>query len=421
MTISYNLAPNGRWSARIATGFAAVGGSVFTYQDRTRIPKATFQDPAGLILNTNPIILDSAGEATIYWANDQFYTIEVFDANGFLIYSEDNYPVIGGTGGGGDIIINETFENIVLNNQFLRWGNNDFNKDATSTTVYTRLGTNELVADLWGFKRNNTNCTVVISQKQFNVGQSQVPGNPINYLNYECTNVGAGAETFKNIYQSYPSSQLFSNTEISFSIWAMSSNNDPLIISIEQFFGTGGSPSATVTTQILTTTLTSIWTQYTGQITVPSVAGKVVGNNGDDSFNLCINVPLNAIANSSFAAVQLNEGNELVSLATTTVLDQLSRNTQITLTQSQTGDCIFSIGSGDRPGWLLCNDTTIGSSFSGSNYTGNHCLPLFLLLWTLNPTFLPIFDSSGNPTTRGVSAIADFNADKRLSLTKTLG
>lgn len=423
MTIAYNLAPNGRWSAREATGKSAVFGKVYTWQNQTRIPKATYQDPAGLIENTNPIELDSSGCANIYWADDEYYTIEVYALNGQEIYTQDNYPVIGNGGGGGDIIINETFENIVLNNQFLRWGNNDFNKEATDTTVYTRLGTQEVLLDSWFFKRNNTNTTNIVSQQQFNVGQSVVPGNPINYLNFQCTNVGSGAETFKTIYQPFPSAQLFSNTSISFSIWAMSSNSDPLNIYIEQFFGTGGSPSDTVTTTVATSiTLTPEMTQYTGQITVPSVAGKVFGSNGDDALNLCIGLPLNAIANSSYSAVQLNQGDELVTLPTTTVWDQLLRNTQTTLFPTfQTGDYLLTLSSSFRAGWLQCNDSTIGSSFSGASNGGNRVLPLFLLLWTLSASFVPIFDSSGAPSTRGVSAIADFNADKRLQLTTTLG
>lgn len=421
MAISYNLAPNGRWSARENTGFAAVGGKVYTYQNQTRVPKATFEDSSGTTFNTNPIELDSAGEANIYWANDQFYTIEVYDKGGFLLYSQDNYPAIGAGGGGGDIIINETFKNIVLNNQFLRWGNDHFNQDPTATTSYTRLGTNDVTADDWSFKRNNTNATVVVSQKRFNVGQSQVPGNPINYLNYECDNVGSGSETFKAIYQSYPSAQLFSNTEISFSIWAMSTSSDPLNVYVEQYFGSGGSPSATVTTQILLTTLTPVWTKYTGQITVPDVSGKVFGSNGDDSLNLCIGLPLNSISNLSISGVQLNQGDELTALTTSTVWDDLFRNTNTSLSAFQTGDYILSIFNGNRPGWILCNDLTIGSSFSGSSHTGNNVLPLFLLLWTLSETFVPIFTSSGAASTRGSSAIADFNADKRLSLTRTLG
>lgn len=419
MTIAYNLAPNGRWSAREVTGKSAVFGKVFTWRNQTRIDKSTYQDPAGLVENTNPVDLDSSGCANIYWADDEYYSIAVYAANGQEIYTEDNYPVIGSGGGGGDIVINETFENVVLNNQFLRWGNNDFNKDATSTTVYTRLGLNDTIADCWTFQRSNTNTANIVSQLQFNVGQSQVPGNPINYLNFQCTNVGAGAETYKTIYQAYPSAQLFSNTEISFSIWAMSPTSDPLDIHITQYFGAGGSP--VVITPVVTATLTADWTQYTGQITVPSVAGKVFGTNGDDAFLLSIGLPLNAVANSSFSAVQLNEGNELVTLTTTTVPDQLLRNTQTALSPYQTGDYLLSISSAPRTGWLVCNDSTIGSSFSGASQVGNNVLPLFLLLWTLSASFVPIFDSSGAPSTRGVSAIADFNADKRLQLTLTLG
>lgn len=49
-----------------------------------------------------------------------------------------------------------------------------------------------------------------------------------------------------------------------------------------QNFGTGGSPSASVTTVIGTTTaLTSTWTLYTFQVTIPTTAGKSYGSNGN--------------------------------------------------------------------------------------------------------------------------------------------
>jgi hypothetical protein len=168
--------------------------------------------------------------------------------------------------------------------------------------------------------------------------------------------------------------------------------------------------------------LTPVWTKYTGQITIPTVAGKVFGSNGDDSLNLSIGLPLNAIADLSISSVQLVQGTELPNLPTLSVPDQLLRNTETALSPYQTGDYILSLSSNDRKGWLLCDDRTIGSSFSGATHLGNIYLPLFLTLWnSISSLYVPIFTSSGSPTTRGVSAIADFNADKRLALTTTLG
>ena len=47
-------------------GKPLAGGKVYTYEANTTTPKVTYKDPYGLTPNTNPIILDAAGEADIY-------------------------------------------------------------------------------------------------------------------------------------------------------------------------------------------------------------------------------------------------------------------------------------------------------------------------------------------------------------------
>jgi len=69
-------------------------------------------------------------------------------------------------------------------------------------------------------------------------------------------------------------------------------------------------------------------------------------------------------------------------------------------------------------GYLWCNGTTIGSASSGGTARANaDTFALYSLLWTsMSNVQLPIQNSSGVPTTRGVSAQADFDANKRLPL-----
>lgn len=69
-------------------------------------------------------------------------------------------------------------------------------------------------------------------------------------------------------------------------------------------------------------------------------------------------------------------------------------------------------------GWVKENGGTIGSAASGATTRANSdAEALFTLLWTqFNQATLPIQDSSGAVTTRGVSAAADFAAAKRLPL-----
>ena len=426
------LAPNGRWSAREQTGVAAIYGWVFTYENQTRVPKVTYQDPAGEVENTNPIRLDSKGEANIYWdITDTYYTIEVYQANstipfipGELIYSQDNYPFVNGSGGG-NIIINALASNLVRNSQFTRWGSDNYLLPLSETPqdVYTVLGTNEVICDDFIFERNNTVASVQISRGVFNIAQTDVPATPVNYLHYECTSIGAGGENLKAVSQIYQSAESLENTEISAALYAMSSTLSPITLYLVQNFGTGGTPSAPVVTQILSASLTTDWVQYTGTITVPSTSGKSFGTNGDDYIKLSVGLPLNAIANLNIANLQLHNQNTLPPFPYNTINDQIKRlDSCVNQATFRTGDYLLSLKADDRPGWLLCNDETIGNYLSNASFTGNAYLQLYLQIWNNIPNaYAPIYTSAGVVTTRGANALADWNANNALNMTRVLG
>ena len=64
-------------------GKPLTGGKIYTYEANTTTPKVTYKDPYGLTPNTNPIILDAAGEADIYL--DGTYRIRITDRNDVLV------------------------------------------------------------------------------------------------------------------------------------------------------------------------------------------------------------------------------------------------------------------------------------------------------------------------------------------------
>ncbi|HET7713921.1 MAG TPA: hypothetical protein VFK94_06950 [Patescibacteria group bacterium] len=68
---------------------------------------------------------------------------------------------------------------------------------------------------------------------------------------------------------------------------AAGSGTPKLGISIEQYFGTGGTPSATVDTAIQAITLSTSWTVYSVTFTVPSISGKTLGTSGNDFLQIC--------------------------------------------------------------------------------------------------------------------------------------
>lgn len=87
MTASPLIIPVARFFS-ISGGAALAGGKVYTYAAGTDTPKATYTDFSGDTENTNPVILDSSGQADI-WLNGN-YKINLLDANDV---QQPNYPV----------------------------------------------------------------------------------------------------------------------------------------------------------------------------------------------------------------------------------------------------------------------------------------------------------------------------------------
>lgn len=81
-----SLLPNGKSQFIDINGKPLVGGTVGMYVLGTLIPKNTWQDAGQLVLNTNPIVLDSRGQALIYGGGS--YRQIVKDINGNLIWDE---------------------------------------------------------------------------------------------------------------------------------------------------------------------------------------------------------------------------------------------------------------------------------------------------------------------------------------------
>lgn len=87
-----------------ANGFPLAGGTVQFYIPGTTTPKDTYQNTGQTVLNTNPVILDSAGRAIIFGSGT--YRQVVKDVNGNLMWdqitSEPGAGInsFGGTSGG---------------------------------------------------------------------------------------------------------------------------------------------------------------------------------------------------------------------------------------------------------------------------------------------------------------------------------
>ena len=76
-----------------ANGVVLAGGKIYTYAAGTTTPLATYEDANGASANTNPVILDSGGMASI-WLLAQTYKIVAHDANDVSQWTQDNVSAV---------------------------------------------------------------------------------------------------------------------------------------------------------------------------------------------------------------------------------------------------------------------------------------------------------------------------------------
>lgn len=82
------LTPAAKMQFFTADGEPLVGGKLYTYSAGTTTPQATYTDNTGGTANTNPVILDSRGEANI-WLGGLIYKFKLADADDAEIWTVD--------------------------------------------------------------------------------------------------------------------------------------------------------------------------------------------------------------------------------------------------------------------------------------------------------------------------------------------
>lgn len=74
-------------------GLPLVGGKLYTYAAGTTTPIATYTDNTQANLNTNPVILDSAGQASVWLTDSITYKYVLTDANDVTLFTVDYVSV----------------------------------------------------------------------------------------------------------------------------------------------------------------------------------------------------------------------------------------------------------------------------------------------------------------------------------------
>lgn len=82
-------------------GEFAVGYKLHTYVTDTTTPKATYTDAGGTTPNTNPVILDARGEATLFLSPAEQYRIVLTTAADVTVWTQDGVSAFAATAGSG--------------------------------------------------------------------------------------------------------------------------------------------------------------------------------------------------------------------------------------------------------------------------------------------------------------------------------
>jgi hypothetical protein len=96
----------------------------------------------------------------------------------------------------------------------------------------------------------------------------------------------ANAGDYVRLIQPIENVRRLANKTVTVSFWGQSGAGLKVAVSVNQNFGTGGSPSTPLATNGQIVTLTNVWTRYSMTFSIPSVAGMTLGTNNDHATNL---------------------------------------------------------------------------------------------------------------------------------------
>ena len=166
----------------------------------------------------------------------------------------------------------------------------------------------QYMVDRWFLDKDGTS-QGTLSQQAFTLGQTDVPNEPIYYLDWNITTAGSGA-TKNNLQHNIESVRTLAGKQVTLSFYGkVATSTQSVTPEIEQNFGSGGSPSAAVVNTGSAATFTTTFQRFTYTVTLGSISGKTLGTTAfTDSLIIRFKCPLNTACRISISHVQLELG-----------------------------------------------------------------------------------------------------------------
>jgi hypothetical protein len=139
------------------------------------------------------------------------------------------------------------------------------------------------------FLQANSGGTVTVTPQTFTAGTAPVAGYEAKNFVRIVTASQSAAGDYALYGQKIEDVRTLAGQTATVSFWAKASTGTPKIgATLDQYFGTGGAASATVTSSAATQTITTSWVRYSFTISIPSISGKTIGTDNNSSLSLYI-------------------------------------------------------------------------------------------------------------------------------------
>lgn len=290
------------------------------------------------------------------------------------------------------------FRNAIINGDFDIWQRG---------TSFSNPAFGDFGADRWFVIYDGSGATRTISRQTFTVGQTDVPDEPRYFYRFNQSVAGTGG-TYNVIRQRIEGVRTFAGKTVSVSFYAKGGSNLTLpTIALFQYFGSGGSPSADVSTTIATNqSVTTSWTKFTYSVTVPSISGKTLGTDNNDDLSFLIYVPVNALFTFDLSHIQIEVG------ATATPFERRPLSTELALCQRYYWKT-FDQGTAPAQNAGVTGALGFGVLLTSGNAT--YVGASFPVAMRIAPTMTSFNPSAANAQARNVTNNADFSSTTLVS------
>lgn len=202
----------------------------------------------------------------------------------------------------------------------------------------------------------------------------------------------------------------YAGTTVTISFFAKANTGTPKIgVEVKQNFGTGGSPSATVSTPAGASTLSTSWTRYSVSVAIPSISGKTLGTTANTSY---LELNLWTSAGSTYATPASSIGIQNFTASIWGV--QLEYGSSATYFTTATGTLQGELAAAQR--YYVKDDKVGVNAYAGS---GTNCWGLYQFPTTMRIT--PTMTQTGGATASQNTSATTFAQDTSNSNTFKMG